>query len=195
LDDLADPQRVAERLAHLLAVQRDPGVVQPVVGEAETGCARLGELVLVVREAQVDAAAVDVEGVAEVLAGHRRALEVPARAAGAEGGRPRRRRRLVGLVALPQREVAGVALAARVGVLGVDHVVDLLVGQGAVVGPAAHVEVDVTAAVGGGVGVAALDQGGHQLDHLGHVPGRAGLVGRGQHPERRERLEVSSSLR
>ena len=43
------------------------------------GRARLGLLVLVVGEAQVDAAAVDVEGGAEVLAGHRRALDVPAR--------------------------------------------------------------------------------------------------------------------
>ena len=49
----------------------------------------LGLLVLVVGEAQVDAAAVDVEGVAEVLARHGRALEVPAGTAVAEGRGPR----------------------------------------------------------------------------------------------------------
>ena len=42
---------------------------------------RLGDLVLVVRELQVHAAAVDVEVVAEQLRAHRRALDVPARAA------------------------------------------------------------------------------------------------------------------
>ena len=62
----ADLERVAERLAHLLALDRHPGVVEPVAREAEAGGVRLGLLVLVVREAQVDAAAVDVEGVAEV---------------------------------------------------------------------------------------------------------------------------------
>src|SRR6476620_104106 len=81
LGDLGDEQGVAERLAHLLAADGDPGVVQPVAREPEPGRARLGLLVLVVREAQVDAAAVDVERLAQVLAGHRRALDVPARAA------------------------------------------------------------------------------------------------------------------
>ena len=43
----------------------------------------LRELVLVVREAEVEAAAVDVEGAAEVALAHRRALDVPAGATGA----------------------------------------------------------------------------------------------------------------
>ena len=46
--------------------------------------------------------------------------------------------------------------------------------------PGPHVEVDVPGAVGGGVGVPALDEGGHQLDHLGDVTGGARLVRRRQ---------------
>ena len=62
LEHRRDQQRVAERLAHLLAGGGDPRVVHPVRRERVPGRARLGLLVLVVREAQVDAAAVDVEG-------------------------------------------------------------------------------------------------------------------------------------
>ena len=77
-EHVGDEQAVAQRLAHLLAGGGDPGVVHPVRRERVAGRARLGLLVLVVGEAQVDSAAVDVEGLAEVLAGHRRALDVPA---------------------------------------------------------------------------------------------------------------------
>ena len=73
---------------------------------------RLGDLVLVVREHEVDAAGVDVERRPEVGHAHRRALDVPAGPA-----RPDRRvpRRLAGLRALPEREVADVVLAVLVG--------------------------------------------------------------------------------
>ncbi|CAB4702287.1 unannotated protein [freshwater metagenome] len=173
-----DGQAVAERLAHLLARGGDPGVVHPVRRERVTGRAGLGLLVLVVREAQVDAAAVDVEGVTEVLAGHRGALDVPAGASGPPGRGPGcgRRLRLL-LPALPQREVAGVALATQIGVLGRLHVVDALVGQLAVRRPAADVEVDVARPVLRGVGVAARDQLTDQLHHLGDVTGGGRLVG------------------
>ena len=42
------------------------------------GAARLGDFVFVVRKDEVDAAAVDVEGLAEMLPAHRRAFDVPA---------------------------------------------------------------------------------------------------------------------
>src|SRR5690606_37483064 len=130
-DDLGDQQRVAQRLAHLLAAGGEHAVVQPVAGEAVAGRVGLGGLVLVVREDQVDAAAVDVERGAEVLGGHRRALQVPAGASGPPRGGPGG---LAGAGALPQREVAGVALGARVAVLGGAHLVDALVGQRTVLG-------------------------------------------------------------
>ena len=181
LEHVGHEQRVAERLAHLLAGGGDPRVVQPVRRERVPGRARLGLLVLVVGEAQVDAAAVDVEGAAEVLLRHRRALDVPAGPAPSPRRGPRGRRRLGLLVALPQGEVARVALAPGVGVLGGLHVVDLLPGQLAVRRPGPHVEVDVTRPVLRGVGVAALDQRADQLEHLRHVAGGRRLVGRRQH--------------
>ena len=141
-----------------------------------------------VGEAQVDAAAVDVERIAEVAPGHRRALQVPARSAGAEVGRPLGAVRLAGLVTLPEGEVAGIVLAARVGVLGRGHVIQRLPGQRAVFRPGFDVEVDVAAAVGGGIRMALLDQRVHELDHLQDVPGRARLVGRREDAEQVERF-------
>ncbi len=84
------------------------------------------------------------------------------------------------LGALPQREVALVALAGG-DALALVHVVDPVAGQLAVVGQAQHVEVDVAAA---GVGVPALDQPLDELDDLGDVPGGARLGRRRQHAQR-----------
>ena len=52
--------------------------MHPVARELVAGRGRLGELVLVVREAQVEPATVDVERAAQIAARHRRALDVPA---------------------------------------------------------------------------------------------------------------------
>src|SRR6266478_2650057 len=109
LDDVADRQRVAERLRHLVLAHVHEAVVHPVAGEGLVRHRlRLGDLALVVRKDEVLAAAVDVERLAEIAHGHRRALDVPARPPRAPWTRPRR---LVGLGHLPQREVAGVTLA------------------------------------------------------------------------------------
>ena len=74
-----------------------------------SGCAArglgLGDLVLVVGEDQVGAAAVDLEVHAEDLLGHRRALDVPARAPAAPGRVPGGVLAL--LARLPEREVLG----------------------------------------------------------------------------------------
>ena len=112
---------------------------------------------------------------------------MPPGAAAAEGRGPARRLGLARLVPLPQGEVPRVALAPGVGVRGGLHVLDPLVGQRAVVGVAADVEVDVAAAVGGGVGVTLVDQRLHDLEHLGDVTGGPRLVGGRQHPEGVER--------
>jgi hypothetical protein len=75
----AHREEVAERLRHLLVVDAHEAVVHPHVGEAVAGgAAGLRDLVLVVRELEVHAAAVDVEMRAEQRGGHRRALDVPA---------------------------------------------------------------------------------------------------------------------
>ena len=66
---LMDGDEVAERLAHLLAFHLQEAVVHPYVGHHRRAVrtAALRDLVLVMREDEVDAAAVDVEHGAEVL--------------------------------------------------------------------------------------------------------------------------------
>src|SRR5689334_4947219 len=113
------------------------------------------------REDEIKSAAVDLEGRPEVLLGHRRALDVPARPAA-----PPRRvppRVLALLVPLPEREVARVFLARRLlGLLG--RVARRLLvavppGEPAVVGEARYAEIDVAL---GRVCVARRDE---LLDH------------------------------
>src|SRR5690349_11063010 len=58
LEEVARVDRVAERLRHLLPAHVDEPVVHPVAREGLAVGGGLGELVLVVREAQVEPAAV-----------------------------------------------------------------------------------------------------------------------------------------
>ncbi len=167
-----DGQRVAQRLGHLLTRERHPAVVQPVAGEAVARGAGLRTLVLVVREHQVQTAAVDVERLPEVGSRHRRALQVPPRPATAPRRRPGR---LTGLGRLPQGEVPRGPLAGRSRLpldrFPLDELVRPLARERPVVRERPHVEVDVAVR---GVGVPGGDQAIHQLDHLRHVAGGAG---------------------
>mmetsp|Transcript_5645 Transcript_5645/g.13597 ORF Transcript_5645/g.13597 Transcript_5645/m.13597 type:complete len:247 (-) Transcript_5645:479-1219(-) len=70
----------------------------------------LSELVVVVREAQIDSSAVDVQGISEHLRGHDTALDVPARPTSPPRTVPRR---FAGLALLPEREVCVGALPLR----------------------------------------------------------------------------------
>ena len=89
-------------------------------------------------------------------------------------GSPRRvPRRLAGLRALPQGEVARVPF----GIVGLvssagPHVLGPLTGQRTVLRVRADVEVHAAA---GRIGVTTLDQPPHQGDHLGYMPGRPGF--------------------
>ena len=121
-----------------------------------------------VREAEVEAAAVDLELGAEVLLRHRRALDVPARASGPPGRVPLRV--LVRLRRLPEGEVAGVFL--QVARLLGDHVVRLRARERAVRGIGRHAEVDVAAGL---VGEPAVDQLADESDYLRDDLGRARL--------------------
>ena len=107
-DHLLDRGDVADRLRHLLAGEPEQAVVHPDLRERPPDGLRLRPLVLVVREDEVEPAAVDPELRPERLLGHRRALDVPARPARA----PRRLPRgvLALLRRLPEREVARVLL-------------------------------------------------------------------------------------
>src|SRR5699024_4691343 len=88
----------------------------------------LGSFVLVVREHQIHTAAVYVELGAEVVRGHRRALQMPPRTSVPPRGRPAR---LTRLRLLPQGEVARVPLHLG-NVLALLDLVGSLTGQRAV---------------------------------------------------------------
>jgi len=128
-----------------------------------------------VRELQVGAAAVDVEGLAQQLAGHGRAFDVPAGAAGAEVAGPLHVLGLALLGALPQHRVQRVVLAVEHGhALAGMQLVQRLARELAVAGELAHRVVHV--AVGRAVGQALVFQGGDHREHLRHVLGGARLV-------------------
>ena len=148
--------------------------MQPVVDElAAVGGLRLGDLVLVVREGEVAAAAVDVDRLAEVAVGHGRALDVPAGTAFA----PRRfPERLAGLGGFPECKVERVFLDvvdvdARAGL----QIFDRLVAELAVVlefqRAVVHVAVDL-------IGVALIDERCDEVDDLLDVFGRLRVHGR-----------------
>ncbi len=167
--DVLNGQEVALALAHLLAADGQHVVVHPVPREGVPGGLGLRDLGLVVRELQVQAAAVNVEALAQVLQAHGRAFDVPPRKAHAPRGLPAHD--VPGLGVLPQREVTRVAflLTHRLA-----HpfllIVEFAARQLAVLRPGPHVEVHAARRL---VRVAPLDQFRDQRDLLGDVPGRA----------------------
>ncbi len=129
---------------------------------------RLGPLVLVMGEGQIQAAAVEVEARTEQVQGHDDALGVPARAARSPGRVP------AGLTlpgVLPEGEVDGDALARLLIHLhpgAHPQAVQGLVGQQAITVDALGREVH---AVTPDIGVARGDQVGDQVLHVLHVGG------------------------
>src|SRR6476619_5774034 len=108
LQRIAQRDDVADRLRHLLAGELQDPVVHPELRELVAERARLRDLVLVVRENEVEPAAVDLEDRPKVRLGHRGALDVPARPAATPGRFPPGVLAL--LVRLPEREVARILL-------------------------------------------------------------------------------------
>jgi hypothetical protein len=106
--NLLQGEEVAKGLRHLLAVHAEHARVHPHVRKRAAPRAHgLRGLVLVVREDQVLAATVDVDGRTQVAVDHGAALRVPAGTAVAPRARPAG---LAGLGGLPQRKVKRVAL-------------------------------------------------------------------------------------
>ena len=156
-------------LRHLLVVEAEHPVVhpQPREGLPAPGL-RLRDLVLVVGEDEVRAAAVDVEVEPKELLGHRGALDVPPRPPGSPGRVPRRVLTL--LLRLPEGEVARILLQREVGVvaLALVHLVLGAVRELAVLGKARDAEIDVAAGLVGGVTFdERLDQRHDPRDRLG----------------------------
>ncbi|MNX88160.1 hypothetical protein D3C86_1201200 [compost metagenome] len=182
LHQIVQQQDVADRLGHLLGVHGQEAVVHPVAGvfvvrliamRVAVGADALGDLVLMVREDQVDAAAVDVDGQAQRLLDHGRAFDVPA---GTPRAPRRRPGRLVRLGRLPQDEVVRILLVGRDLDAGAgDHVVQIAPRQRAVGRIGRDVEQDMTL---GGIGAAGvddgLDLGRDGVDVVGDVRGDVG---------------------
>ena len=162
-----DRQELTLGLAHLtvggVQVQHVHPVIAPVMPQISL---RLGDLVGVVGEGVVDAAAVDVQVLAQVLHGDTGTLDMPAGIAHAPGRIP-----LEGLVfklglGEPEDEVVLVALVGVllhalpdahrqiIGVVVVEDIVALQLGG---------IEIDIAA---GGIGVAGIHQFGDDLDIL-----------------------------
>ena len=191
-DQFVERVEVALALGHLLALDHQVGAVEPVGGEAlhAGGALGLGDLVLVVRETEVDTATMQVEGRAEVGQRHRRALDMPAGTTFS----PRRRPKvgaILGLTGLPQGEVGGRLAFIFVGVVGLAGGIlglglelgEVDVVQFAVIRAGADLEVD--RAILGDVGVASVDQRLDHRDLLRDMHDRARLDMRGQESEGR----------
>ena len=94
---------------HPLSFYPEEADMHPVVDETLAGRGlRLGDLALVMREQVVLATRMHVEGLAQVLHGHGRTLDMPARIPPAPGGIPLLQ--IAGLRGPPEREVGGMPL-------------------------------------------------------------------------------------
>ena len=173
LEHLGQRKEVSEGLGHLLAVNQQHTRVHPGVGETLVpGTGGLGALVLVMREGQVGAAAVNVDRGTQVAVNHGGALGMPTGTALAPGARPAG---LAGLGGLPQGKVERVVLVLVLLDARANHkVVDVAARDLTIVGIAAHGKVHI--AVIGCVSVALLDK---RLDHGDH--GTDLLGGAGTH--------------
>ena len=184
-DEFVWGEAVALGLGHLPPVDRQHVAVDPIPNRVffSMGTHVLGNLALVVRELEVHAAAMDVEGAAQVFGAHDRALEVPAREADAPRRGPAHQVAVVRL--LPEGEVQRVLLfvLAVQGARLVLQLVDLAAAQGPVVvglGKLADVEVDAA------VGLIGESVGDDLFDHadlLDDVSGGGRFNGRRQDVE------------
>src|SRR4029077_1173362 len=184
LQQIAYRDEVAERLRHLLALDLKKAVVHPVIRHdwRVEGAARLRNLVFMMREYEIDAAAMDVEYFAEVLPRHGRAFDVPARPAWSLDAGRRWPRRLAGLRGLPQHEIHRRALIRRdLDARPGDHLVERASRQFAVIRHRSDAEQNVVLL---DISVSGVDQPLDQRAHLPDVLGRTRLDRRRKAAER-----------
>ena len=189
--DVAHGEEIARGLGHLLVVRVDVAVVHPVFGERLARRALgLGNLVFVMREDQVDAAAVDVKRLPEVFHAHGRALNVPAGAAHPPRAFPGRFARFL---RFPEGEIHGMALEiAHFHARAAFQVVQVLAGELAIAGAVRlGVEIDVAVYL---VGQALVFQLFNQGDDLADVFGGARMHVRLHHAQGLGVLEVLSDI-
>jgi hypothetical protein len=107
---------IAERFGHLLIVHLEKLAMHPALHEKlARGRLGLGDLVLMMRENQIDTASMDIDWGAEIFHGHHRALNMPAWPSFPEFGLPVDIS--IGLSpTLPQGEIAYVFFLILVGI-------------------------------------------------------------------------------
>ena len=175
-----DSERVAERFAHFLPLDRHPRIMHPITREPTPRRVRLGLFVFVMRETQIDPTSVDVERLAQIAARHRRTFDMPPRPPAPPRRLPRGRLGLTRLGGLPQGEIVGVALIRlKIGLVD-HHVLHRLASQRPVVGKAGDVKVHVSRIPD--IGVAGVDNGSNKLDLIRDMPRRTRLVRRRKNP-------------
>ena len=105
--NIADGEKIAQRLGHFLFVDIHESVVDPVFDRRfPRRTAGLGDFIFVMREDQVFAAAMNVEGFAEIFLAHRGTLDMPSWATRPPGAVPCR---LLWLAFFPQRKIQRIA--------------------------------------------------------------------------------------
>ena len=129
-----------------------------------------------VREAEIQSAAVDVKLGPEVVNSHGRALNVPARSPRTPRCGPRRRLRFAGLSTLPEGKVARRALTALIERCIRRGFLARLIRQRAVGGKTLGVEVHIPRVVPHNVSVTPFEKFGDERDHLRDVARGSWLV-------------------
>ena len=169
LQHVANGEEIAQRLGHLLVVDVEKAVVQPVIDKRLTGGPfALRDLVFMMRELQIESAAVDVEMLAQQRATHGRALNVPARTTCAERRLVLGVRRLFRLGRLPEDEIQRIQLAiVDRHTLTCAQLVKRLTRELSVAFKLAHGVVHVT--VGCPIGQTLVLQFANEVEHLPNV--------------------------
>ena len=180
LENIAHGEEIAQGLGHFFVVHVDEAVVHPVMHIGLAGCAlALRYLVFMVGEEQILAAAVNIEGFAQVFHAHGAALNVPAGTAHAPGAGPGR---LAGLLRLPYGKIGGVLLGAvHFDACAGFQIFQVLARQAAVAGEGGGIKVHVAVYL---IGQPLVHQPLHQRDDLGNMLGGAGMHGGGTDAQR-----------
>ena len=161
--------------------------MDPQLREIPSRSVRLRLFIFVVREAQIDATTVNIEGFTQVAVGHRRAFEVPTWTSPPPGRIPRSGYGFLWFCCLPQGKVTRILLPG-LGrginlrfVFGRTHVFEALVSQRAIVLLRSHREIDVSCTIA--VCVTTIHQTLDQSNLLWDMPGRTRFIGRVKHTE------------
>ena len=115
LTDFTDGKEISEGFGHLLVIDVQEAIVHPVICKGLVVCClRLRDFILVMREDKILTACMDIDLLTQVLLGHDRTLNMPARTTLAPRGLPVR---LAFFFRLPENEIGRILLVFLTGYL------------------------------------------------------------------------------